>query len=184
MRWALLHRSQSPRTWERTQPVWRKDSVAQLRSAGCTWCKALSDDTKEKIRKWKGNSSVARILGLDTIKIHCIHTRKCERIRVPSRSYRPSFPYYILNKYKSLNIFLSGLNKTMDGQGGSASEGMYQGAWWPEFNPWGPHSGRKRMVLTNCPLTSTMHCGTHPDPSHPFKQTNRKPWNRKGDLPL
>jgi len=60
--------------------VWRRDSVAQLRSAGCTWCKVLSDDTKEKIRKWKGNSSVTRILGLDTIKICCIHTGKCERI--------------------------------------------------------------------------------------------------------
>jgi hypothetical protein len=43
--------------------------------------KVLSDDTKEKTRKWKGNSSVTRILGLDTIEIHCI---QCERIRESS----------------------------------------------------------------------------------------------------
>lgn len=83
----------------------------------------------------------------------------------PSRSYRPSSPCYIPRGYQGLRIFLSGLNKTMDGQGGSARKRTYRGAWRPEVSPGDPQSGRKRTTPTPLwPLTATVQCGTYPWP--------------------
>lgn len=52
-------------------------------------------------------------------------------------------------------------------------------SWWPEFEPWNLHGGKRRELnSSNCPLSSVVHCETFscPPTKYMFFFKKKKEW--------
>lgn len=74
---------------------------------------------------------------------------------------------------------------------GSAGKGTCLQTWWPEFNPWNSHSGRRELIPASCSVTCTcvlwlmcvytyMCAHKHTHKHNQCKKEERKEGKKKG----